>query len=87
MIQLYGVLIPCFNPSEIIRKGGYFLEAPVSGTKVPAEKVELVMLVSGEESKFQAMAPVWNVLSKRQFFLGAYGAVRVLVIGRVAFFC
>ncbi|KAF9607527.1 hypothetical protein IFM89_036889 [Coptis chinensis] len=35
-------------PQAITKKGGYFLEAPVSGSKKPAEDGQLVILAAGE---------------------------------------
>lgn len=38
----------------ISAKGGHFLEAPVSGSKQPAETGQLVILSAGEKVRFNA---------------------------------
>ena len=42
-----SALFPCFQ--AITSKGGHFLEAPVSGSKKPAEDGQLVILAAGEK--------------------------------------
>ncbi|XP_043706918.1 glyoxylate/succinic semialdehyde reductase 1 isoform X1 [Telopea speciosissima] len=60
--------------SEVIsKKGGYFLEAPVSGSKKPAEDGQLVILAAGEKSLYDEIIPAFNVLGKKSFFLGEVG--------------
>nr|XP_010930337.1 glyoxylate/succinic semialdehyde reductase 1 [Elaeis guineensis] len=57
----------------ITKKGGYFLEAPVSGSKKPAEDGQLVILAAGEKALYEEMIPAFNVLGKKSFFLGQVG--------------
>lgn len=57
----------------ITSKGGSFLEAPVSGSKKPAEDGQLVILAAGEKALYDAAVPVFNVLGKKSFFLGQVG--------------
>ncbi|XP_042507496.1 glyoxylate/succinic semialdehyde reductase 1 isoform X1 [Macadamia integrifolia] len=60
--------------SEVItKKGGYFLEAPVSGSKKPAEDGQLVILAAGEMSLYDEAIPAFNVMGKKSFFLGQVG--------------
>lgn len=40
------------SPQAIEHKGGYFLEAPVSGSKKPAEDGQLVILAAGKKVKY-----------------------------------
>ncbi|KAF8036038.1 hypothetical protein BT93_C1909 [Corymbia citriodora subsp. variegata] len=54
-------------------KGGHFLEAPVSGSKKPAEDGQLVILAAGEKALFEQAVPAFNVMGKRSFFLGPVG--------------
>lgn len=57
----------------ILRKGGLFLEAPVSGSKKPAEDGQLVILAAGEKALYEEMLPALDVLGKKSFFLGKVG--------------
>lgn len=57
----------------ITMKGGYFLEAPVSGSKKPAEDGQLVILAAGEKALYEEVIPAFNVLGKKSFFLGPVG--------------
>ncbi|XP_027335515.1 glyoxylate/succinic semialdehyde reductase 1-like isoform X2 [Abrus precatorius] len=60
--------------SEAIKaKGGYFLEAPVSGSKKPAEDGQLVILAAGDKPLYEEAHPAFDVLGKKSFFLGAVG--------------
>ncbi|KAJ4956516.1 hypothetical protein NE237_013299 [Protea cynaroides] len=60
--------------SEVIsKKGGYFLEAPVSGSKKPAEDGQLVILAAGDKVLFDEAIPAFNVMGKKSFFLGQIG--------------
>ncbi|CAH9114321.1 unnamed protein product [Cuscuta epithymum] len=57
----------------IISRGGTFLEAPVSGSKKPAEDGQLVILAAGEKDLYGQVLPVFDVLGKKSFFLGQVG--------------
>ncbi|KAF7152336.1 hypothetical protein RHSIM_Rhsim01G0245900 [Rhododendron simsii] len=57
----------------ITSKGGYFLEAPVSGSKKPAEDGQLVILAAGEKTLYEEALPAFDVLGKKSFFLGKVG--------------
>ncbi|KAA8550488.1 hypothetical protein F0562_002172 [Nyssa sinensis] len=57
----------------ITSKGGYFLEAPVSGSKKPAEDGQLVILAAGEKALYEEAVPAFNVMGKKSFFLGQVG--------------
>ncbi|XP_059438192.1 glyoxylate/succinic semialdehyde reductase 1 [Corylus avellana] len=57
----------------IISKGGHFLEAPVSGSKKPAEDGQLVILAAGEKALYEEAILAFNVLGKKSFFLGQVG--------------
>jgi len=58
---------------EVTRKGGRFLEAPVSGSKKPAEDGTLVFLCGGDEDLFNEVRPLLEVMGKELFYLGAAG--------------
>ncbi|KAJ8615983.1 hypothetical protein MRB53_035355 [Persea americana] len=57
----------------ITEKGGYFLEAPVSGSKKPAEDGQLVILAAGVKALYDEVIPAFDVLGKKSFFLGKVG--------------
>lgn len=57
----------------ITLKGGRFLEAPVSGSKKPAEDGQLVILAAGEKALYEEALPAFDVMGKKSFFLGQVG--------------
>ncbi|KAG2693933.1 hypothetical protein I3760_08G118200 [Carya illinoinensis] len=57
----------------ITSRGGHFIEAPVSGSKKPAEDGQLVILAAGEKALYEEAIPAFNVLGKRSFYLGQVG--------------
>ncbi|KAF8402444.1 hypothetical protein HHK36_013400 [Tetracentron sinense] len=57
----------------VTKKGGDFLEAPVSGSKKPAEDGQLVILAAGESALYEEVLPAFNVMGKKSFFLGQVG--------------
>jgi 3-hydroxyisobutyrate dehydrogenase-like beta-hydroxyacid dehydrogenase len=66
-------------------KGGRFLEAPVSGSKKPAEDGALVFLCSGDESLYTDAAEALEVMGKKSFYFPVMGqgAQMKLVINMV----
>ncbi len=57
----------------VTERGGRFLEAPVSGSRKPAEEGTLVFLCAGEEALFREVEPVLGKMGKHLHFLGATG--------------
>ncbi|KAL2935771.1 Glyoxylate/succinic semialdehyde reductase 1 [Bienertia sinuspersici] len=57
----------------VTSKGGRFLEAPVSGSKKPAEDGQLIILAAGEKGLYDEAIPIFDVLGKKSFFLGQVG--------------
>ncbi|KAI3526401.1 hypothetical protein L1887_05653 [Cichorium endivia] len=57
----------------VVAKGGSFLEAPVSGSKKPAEDGQLVILAAGDKGLYEEILPAFDVLGKKSFFLGQVG--------------
>jgi 3-hydroxyisobutyrate dehydrogenase len=51
-----------------------FLDAPVLGTKAPAEAGELVVLASGEEPDRARAGPLFDAIGSRTVWLGSAGA-------------
>ncbi|GIL49830.1 hypothetical protein Vafri_6147 [Volvox africanus] len=54
--------------------GATFLEAPVSGSKGPAEQGKLIFLTAGDQELFTAVAAPLDVMGKAKFYLGTEGA-------------
>ena len=61
--------------NRIIAKGGRFLEAPVSGSKVPAENGQLIFLCGGEEALYNdpSIQTALDVMGKAKFYFGSAG--------------
>jgi len=57
----------------ITAKGGLFLEAPVSGSKVPAETGTLIFLCGGDSALFESQAPLLDAMGKAKFLFGDVG--------------
>ncbi len=57
----------------ITESGGRFLEAPVSGSKGPAENGQLVILAAGDRSLFDELDSAFDALAKKSIFLGEVG--------------
>jgi len=51
-----------------------FLDAPVAGSRGPAEKGELVILASGPEQVKDRVAPVFDAIGQRTAWVGPVGA-------------
>ncbi|ERN11312.1 hypothetical protein AMTRI_Chr04g242650 [Amborella trichopoda] len=54
-------------------KGGRFLEAPVSGSKKPAEDGQLIILAAGDKELYEEIIPAFDVMGKKSFYLGQVG--------------
>ncbi|MDQ7988919.1 MAG: NAD(P)-dependent oxidoreductase [Candidatus Dactylopiibacterium sp.] len=59
--------------AAITARGARFLEAPVSGTRKPAEDGTLVILAAGDRSLYDEAAEAFEVLGKKRVFLGEVG--------------
>eukprot|EP00891_Asterochloris_glomerata_P009194 jgi/Astpho2/9194/Aster-07153 len=57
----------------ITASGAQYLEAPVSGSKQPAEQGQLIFLCGGSRELFDKSIPLLEVMGKAQFFLGKVG--------------
>lgn len=56
---------------QVRERGGTFLEGPVSGSKVPAEKGQLIFLLSGDEALALEVKPHLAQMGKASHFIGA----------------
>lgn len=57
----------------ITQAGGRFLEAPVSGTKKPAEDGTLIILAAGDKSLYDDATSAFEVMGKMSPYLGEIG--------------
>lgn len=57
----------------VTAKGGQFLEAPVSGSKVPAEKGALIFLCAGSKEVYDAIGADLDAMGKAKFFFDEIG--------------
>lgn len=55
---------------SVTGRGGLFLEAPVSGSKGPAEQGQLIFLTAGDQQLFDYVGHPLGVMGKASFFLG-----------------
>ncbi len=74
--------------------GGRFLEAPVSGSRKPAEEGTLVILAAGDRSLFDEAEPCLGKMGKKILYLGEVGngarmklTVNMIMGGMMAIFC
>ena len=60
---------------EAQKRNVRFVDAPVAGTKGPAEKGELIVLAGGSDSDIEEAEAVFSVIGKRRFMpeLRAWG--------------
>jgi glyoxylate/succinic semialdehyde reductase len=59
--------------AALAAKGGQFLEAPVSGSKKPAEDGTLIILTAGDRDLYDEALPCLEKLGKKCLHLGAVG--------------
>jgi len=60
--------------AQVVERGGRFLEAPVTGSKVPARDGQLVFLTAGDEALFHTAQRDLAAMGKASLFLGEAGA-------------
>ncbi|XP_057826987.1 glyoxylate/succinic semialdehyde reductase 2, chloroplastic isoform X1 [Cryptomeria japonica] len=65
--------------------GAQFLEAPVSGSKKPAEEGNLIFLTAGDKSLYDEVAPLLDIMGKSRFYLGdvGNGAAMKLIVNMI----
>lgn len=74
--QMSTVGVEAIGPLAALaaRHGLTFADAPVQGTRQPAEQGSLVILAAGPQAARQALEPVFQVLGQRTLWLGDDGA-------------
>jgi 2-hydroxy-3-oxopropionate reductase len=80
--------------AAISAKGGRFLEAPVSGSKKPAEDGTLIILAAGDRGLFDEALLFFEKMGKKNLFLGELGQgaqmkliVNMTMGGMMTIFC
>jgi 3-hydroxyisobutyrate dehydrogenase-like beta-hydroxyacid dehydrogenase len=63
----------CAIARAVQAKDARYLEAPVSGSKKPAEDGTLVILAAGDRTLFDEVKPAFEVMGKLSIYLGATG--------------
>jgi 3-hydroxyisobutyrate dehydrogenase-like beta-hydroxyacid dehydrogenase len=58
---------------ELEPTGVTFIDAPVSGTKKPAEDGTLIILAGGDQDKVKELEPLFLVMGKKMVYCGAAG--------------
>lgn len=65
----------CENLSKLaVEKNVAFIDAPVLGTKAPAENGELIVLASGPEDVKEKVSPVFEAIGKKTTWVGEAGS-------------
>jgi len=55
---------------KIANAGGFFVEAPVSGSRKPAENAELIVMTAGDPGLIQRVTPLLSCLGKKVHYCG-----------------
>ena len=63
--------------AEITKRGGEYIDAPVSGGQVGAVEAQLTIMAGGSEAAFDRAKPVFAVLGKNATHVGDVGAGQV----------
>ncbi len=59
---------------EAIKKGVYFLDAPVSGGDIGARNAALSIMVGGDEGIYNSVLPLFNLMGKNVVYQGKTGS-------------
>jgi 2-hydroxy-3-oxopropionate reductase len=80
--------------TAVAARGGRFLEAPVSGSKKPAEEGTLIILAAGDRPLYDDALPAFEKMGKKVLYLGEVGnganmklVVNMVMGGMMAIFC
>ncbi|KAJ4768306.1 glyoxylate reductase 2 [Rhynchospora pubera] len=70
---------------SVQKTGASFLEAPVSGSKKPAEDGQLIFLTAGDVALYERVASLLDIMGKSRFYLGdvGNGAAMKLVVNMI----
>jgi 3-hydroxyisobutyrate dehydrogenase len=68
-----GTTSPSYSQAlgeDVRSAGGAYVEAPVSGSRVPAQRGELVGMVAGDAVHIEAITPALNAMCRKLFVCG-----------------
>ncbi len=69
---------------EVKMLGGFYLDAPVLGSVIPARRGELTILVGGDEERFKECRPIFEKFCKAIFYVGRAGdATKLKLINNI----
>jgi len=69
---------------ELKKLGAYYLDAPVLGSVIPAQKGELTIVVGGDEDKFEENKQLFEKFCKNIFYVGEPGkSTKVKLINNI----
>jgi 3-hydroxyisobutyrate dehydrogenase len=63
---------------EVVAAGGRFLEAPVSGSRIPAERGQLVAMLAGDQAVADAVRPLLSPMCRDAVYCGPAGHALLL---------
>lgn len=66
--------------ARLAERGASFVDAPVSGTRGPAERGELLILAGGDPSDVARLEPLFAVLGQRTLLAGPAGSGQALKV-------
>lgn len=58
---------------SVVEKGGLYLEAPVSGSKIPAANGQLIFLCGGSDELYSKVKDELSLMGKADYYLGGIG--------------
>ncbi len=58
---------------ELKKLGAYYLDAPILGSVIPAQRGELTVLVGGDRQRFEENKPIFEKFCKNIFYVGEAG--------------
>ncbi len=68
-----GTNSPTFSKGlekDIITAGGYFIEAPVSGSRKPAENAQLIAMLAGDGNKIASVQKIFSFMCREVVYCG-----------------
>lgn len=73
-----------FASEEVKNLGGYYLDAPILGSVIPAERGELTAIVGGNREKFEENKHLFEKFCKKIFYVGEAGnATKLKLINNI----
>jgi 3-hydroxyisobutyrate dehydrogenase-like beta-hydroxyacid dehydrogenase len=63
----------CHMTAEALKRQVHFVDAPVSGSKEPAEQGQLIFYVGGDDADVKICQPLFEAMGKKVLHLGGHG--------------